>query len=480
MDPALIPKDDPAVFEMLGRADTIGTFQVESRAQMATLPIMRPKTFYDVAIEVAIIRPGPIVGDLMHPYLNRRNGYEPVDYIHESLKPVLERTLGVPLFQEQILRIVMLLADFSGAEADELRRAMGSRRSSERMEKMTDLLRLRMTTKKIPLPAQDKVIKGIGSFALYGFPESHAISFALIAYASCWLKAHRAVEFYAGLINHQPMGFYSVNTLIQDARRHGIRVRPVSCIHSEVATTVDDDHTLRLGLHRLKGLSRNTAQRIVDERNESSFLSLPDFLMRVRPGISEKRLLAGAGALNGLPETKHRREALWQAELPLHDDLLTSVVREDSAPYGSAPLAPMTPGERLHADLTAQGATTGPHPMKLWRENHAALFHTSRDLHGLRHGDFVSIAGLAICRQRPSTAKGHCFISLEDETGIANLFVPKKTFEHYQLLVTTAAYLLAHGRLQRSEGDQPTIYVTHLEMLPGAEDYSAPESHDFH
>ena len=488
VDPALIPKDDPAVFEMLGRADTIGTFQVESRAQMATLPVMRPKTFYDLAIQVAIIRPGPIVGDLVHPYLNRRNGYEPVDYIHPSLKPVLERTLGVPLFQEQVLRIAMILADFTGAEADELRRAMGSSRSSERMEKMTNTLRRRMTENSVSAQAQDKIVQSIGSFALYGFPESHAISFALIAYASCWLKVHRPVEFYVGLINHQPMGFYSVNTLIQDAKRHGIRSRPVSCIHSEVETTVIDDHALRLGLHRLKGLNSGTARRIVEERAKSPFLSLPDFLMRVRPALLEKRLLASSGALNGLPETTHRREALWQAELPLHDDMLGNVLREDPTPYRTVPLAAMTPGERLHADLSAQGATTGPHPMKLWRERFSVFsvqfsgknLSTSCDLHGLEHGAFLTIAELVICRQRPSTAKGHCFISLEDETGIANLFVPKKTFERYKPLITTEAYLLVQGRLQRGEGDQPTVYVTHLEALPGAEAYSAPASYDFH
>jgi error-prone DNA polymerase len=274
------------------------------------------------------------------------------------------------------------------------------------------------------------------------------------------------------------MGFYSVNTLIQDAKHHGIRVRPVSCVHSEVKTTVDDDRTLRLGLHRLKGLSGNTAARIVEERHKSPFLSLPDFLMRVRPSISEKRLLAGAGALNDLPKTAHRREALWQAELPFHDDLLVPAMRE--SPSVPVPLTPMTPAELLDADIMAQGATTGRHPMKLWRAGHDSSFSTSRDLHGMRHGDFVSIAGLAICRQRPSTAKGHCFISLEDECGIANLFVPKKTFEHYQLLITTEAYLLVHGRLQRTEGGLPTVYVTHLEALPGAEEYAAPESYDFH
>jgi error-prone DNA polymerase len=535
VDLAAIPKDDPAVFDLLGRADTVGTFQVESRAQMATLPVMKPKTFYDVAIEVAIIRPGPIVGDLMHPYLNRRNGREPVDFIHPLLEPVLGRTLGVPLFQEQILRTVMILADFNGAEADELRRAMGSRRSTEKMEKMTRLLRERMTLRGVATEAQDKIVKGIGSFALYGFPESHAISFALIAYASCWLKVHRAAEFYAGLINHQPMGFYSVNTLIQDAKRHGIRIQPVSCLHSAAETTVTDDHTLRLGLHRVKSLTHSTAARIVAERGNSPFLSLPDLLARVRPSLAEKRALAAAGTFNGLPNTSHRREALWQAELPLHADLLDGVpnmadgrdrppggpgecgvnerawqnlsagngpihshfIRRTAAESGpchaagslldaktlsnGSPLSPMSAAERLRADLAITGATTGAHPMKLWRQAATVVtgLATSASLHHLLAGDSVVLAGLAICRQRPSTAKGHCFISLEDEFGIANLFVPKKTFEAYRILISTEAYLLVFGKLQRSEGDQPTVYVTHLEALPGAESTPAPESHDF-
>ncbi|MCU0780164.1 MAG: DNA polymerase III subunit alpha, partial [Akkermansiaceae bacterium] len=219
VDLAAIPKDDPAVFELLCRADTVGTFQVESRAQMATLPVMRPRTFYDLAIEVAIIRPGPIVGDLVHPYLNRRNGREAVDCIHPACEEILARTLGVPIFQEQVLRMAMVMAGFSGAEADELRRAMACKRSDERMERVTAKLRARMTARGVESAVQEKIVAAIGSFALYGFPESHAISFALIAYASCWLKAHRPAEFYTGLINCQPMGFYSVNTLLQDARR---------------------------------------------------------------------------------------------------------------------------------------------------------------------------------------------------------------------------------------------------------------------
>jgi len=480
VDLAAIPKDDPAVFAMLGRADTIGTFQVESRAQMATLPIMKPKVFYDVAIQVAIIRPGPIVGDLVHPYLNRRSGREPVDFIHPSLEPILARTLGVPLFQEQVLRMAMELADFSGAEADDLRRAMAFKRSDERMGDISGKLRGRMSARGLDAATQDKVVASIGSFALYGFPESHAISFALIAYASCWLKVHRPVEFYAGLINHQPMGFYSVNTLIQDAKHHGIRVRPVSCIHSAWETTAEGESELRLGLHRLKGLSEKTGRRIVGERSDFPFISLTEFLQRVRPNLAEKRLLASSGALNGLPEIKHRREALWQAELPLYDGLLSRAEPQRGA---APPLPAMSAAERLQADLQAQGATTGPHPMALWRRGRPTgktAPWRARDLHFLAHGDPVTVAGLVICRQRPGTAKGHCFISLEDETGIANLFVPKTTFEHFRLMISTEPFLLVQGRLQRSEGDQPTVYATQIQPLAGTAGQAAPDSHDFH
>ncbi len=474
VDLATIPKDDPAVFEMLCRADTIGTFQVESRAQMATLPIMRPKTFYDLAIEVAIIRPGPIVGDLVHPYLNRRNGTEKIDCIHPDCEEILRRTLGVPLFQEQVLRMAMVVAGFTGAEADELRRAMAFKRSDERMERVTEKLRLRMTERGVRGEVQEKIIASIGSFALYGFPESHAVSFALIAYASCWLKVHHPAEFYAGLIDNQPMGFYSVNTLIQDAKRHGIRIKPVSCLWSGVLTEVEDDATLRLGLDRIKSLS--AAERIVSERMKSQFSSLEDFMSRVRPTAKEKRLLAQAGALNGLPDVTHRRSALWQVELPLHDDLLIP-----PRPNGQEFLQVMSVEERLSADYHTQGASTGPHPMGLWRERSGSRnILRATDLQNLPHGVPVTVAGLAICRQRPGTAKGHCFISMEDETGIANLFVPKKTFHRLRQVITSEPFLLAEGILQRSEGDQPTVYVLHVEPLSGIEPEHATRSHDFH
>ncbi len=474
LDLSAIPKDDPAVFDLLCRADTVGTFQVESRAQMATLPIMKPRTFYDLAIEVAIIRPGPIVGDLVHPYLNRRNGRECIDFIHPDCEEILARTLGVPLFQEQVLRMAMVVAGFTGAEADELRRAMAFKRSDERMERVTGKLRLRMTERGIASDIQQKIVESIGSFALYGFPESHAISFALIAYASCWLKVHHPAEFYAGLLNHQPMGFYSVNTLIQDAKRRKLRVLPVSCLSSAAQTDVIDDATIRLGLNRLSGLSSATIDRLLDERGREPFLMLQDFLSRVKPTAKEKRILAQAGALNDLSEVTHRRQALWQVELPLYDDLLAS-----SEP--SIVLPAMSLGERLTADFHTQGASTGPHPMRLWRELHGSKqILRARDLHILPHGLPVSIAGMAICRQRPGTAKGHCFISLEDETGIANLFVKKETFHRLRLVITSESFLLAHGIIQRSEGDQPTVFVTDIEPLPDTEAEHAGHSHDFH
>lgn len=477
VDLAQIPKDDPATYAMLCDADTIGTFQVESRAQMATLPVMRPAVFYDMAIEVAIIRPGPIVGDLVHPYLNRRNGYEDIDYIHESFQPILERTLGVPLFQEQVQQMAMAIADFSGTEADELRKAMAYKKSDDRMRLVSEKLQSRMQAKGISLDVQHRVIQSIGSFALYGFPESHAISFGLIAYASCWLKVHHPVEFFCGLINNQPMGFYSVNTLLQDARRHGIRARPVSVVHSMRETTVIDDHTMRLGLHRLKGLTAACSDRLIDERARAQFTSLADLLSRVRPSKKERRILAAAGALNDLPAVEHRRDALWQAEQLPADDLFAALER--NAPSTQV-LKPMGDGERLAVDFSIQSASTGAHPMRLWRKQHpdADLEHCE-SLNHLPHGVPVAIAGMVICRQRPGTAKGHCFISLEDEYGIANLFVPKKTFHHFRTIIVNETFLHARGHVQICEDRKPTIYVTHIAPLSTSADLIVT-SHDFH
>ncbi len=475
IDLATLPKDDPATYAMLCEADTIGTFQVESRAQMATLPIMKPEKFYDLAIEVAIIRPGPIVGNLVHPYLNRRTGREPIHYIHPSFEPILKRTLGVPLFQEQVQRMAMEIADFTGTEADELRKAMSFKKSDERMILVSEKLRDRMRAKGISIETQHQVIEAISSFALYGFPESHAISFALIAYASCWLKIHHPAEFYCGLLNNQPMGFYSVNTLLQDARHHGIRVRPVSVIHSMAETIVINDHSIRLGLHRIKGLRNATLEKLVEERSRQNFSCLTDFLQRVRPNKKERRLLAAAGTFNDLPEVSHRRDALWQAEILPSDDLFAS---QQSVPNQ---LAMMNPAERLATDFAIQSCSTGPHPMKLWREKNATskLHCHSVSILNLPHGLPIEVAGMVICRQRPGTAKGHCFISLEDEFGITNLFVPRDTFHKYRLTIVSENFLFIQGRLQITEDRKPTVFVTHLEPLSDSSKL-ATTSHDFH
>jgi error-prone DNA polymerase len=468
--------EDEAIYGMLHQSDTVGTFQVESRAQMATLSILRPNTFYEVAIQVAIVRPGPIVGGLLHPYLRRRNGLEKADWIHPEFEGVLKRTLGVPLFQEQVLEMARIIAGFTGSEAAQLRKAMSFNRSDKRMREVADKLRERMTERHVTEEVQDKVVDAVGNFALYGFPESHALSFAAIAYWSCWFKFYEPAAFYTGLLNNQPMGFYSAHSLIQDAKRHGIQVLPVSCVHSLVITEVIDRDSIRLGLHRLRGVSKETQEKIQHEREREAFDSLEDFLSRVAPNAKERRILAKSGALNDLPKVGHRRKAMWQVELPLYGDLLDGGSR-----IAEEVLPPMTMPERLASDLAIQGASTGPHPMRLWRKKHPDLRLThARELQALPHGMIARVGGLVICRQRPGTAKGHCFISLEDETGISNLFVKKENFQRLRLVIVSEPFLMAMGRVQISEGGQRTIFVDEVLPLPGSEPVHASESHDFH
>lgn len=475
VDIAKIPKDDPATFEMLSRADTIGVFQVESRAQMATLPRMKPRTFYDVVIEVAIIRPGPIQGDLVHPYLARRQGREPVTYFDDRLRPVLGRTLGVPLFQEQVLRMAMIMADFTGSEAEELRRALGFHRSPERMEKVTAKLRAAMARKGIAPDVIDRVASSIGSFALYGFPESHAISFAILAYASAWLKAHRAPEFYCGLINNQPMGFYTPATLVKDARRHGVRVRSVCAAVSKWDCEVDEDGSLRLGLRVVRGLSSEHGHALVEERMRRPFDSLEDLRRRVPLDRDELRALASIGALASF--SAHRREALWRMECALREgDLFENANAGAGACH--APLRAMTPMERLEADYEGTGLTVGPHPMALMRaELSARDVLRASDLSTMPHGRHVRVAGHAICRQRPGSAKGFCFISLEDETGISNAIVTPKMFERLRLVIVQEPFLIVAGSLQHQDG-VVSVKADAVEplMCPVS---MAFESHDF-
>jgi len=474
---AAIPRDDPAVFEMMQSADTIGVFQIESRAQMATLPRMKPACFYDVVIEVAIIRPGPIQGDLVHPYLNRRAGREPVDMIHPSLEPVLGRTLGVPLFQEQILKVAMVIADFNVDETEELRRALSFHRSDERMRKVTAKLRAAMERKGVGPDVMEKVIKGVCSFALYGFPESHAISFANLVWTSAWLKLHRPGEFFVALLNNQPMGFYSPATVLRDGKRRGLRFLPVSVLHSGWECTLEEERVIRLGFCYLRGLTADHARRIVSERARGAFASLADFRQRTRLDRDELRLLARAGALNGLAE--HRRDALWRVEEAADfAGLFAWAERRGAAPPASAPLAPMTPPQRTEADYQTTGVTVGPHPMALLRAGLPPEVWRAADLPHGRDGEWVQIAGNVICRQRPGTAKGFVFVSLEDETGIANAIVSPKLFERLRLVITQENFLIITGRLQAREN---TLIVRAEEVRRLVETpLEGSSSHDFH
>src|SRR5256714_3613904 len=510
LDLAHIPKDDEKTFEMMQKADTIGVFQIERRAQMATLPRMKPKCFYDVVIEVAIIRPGPIQGDMVHPYLARRAKKEPVTYFDDRLKPVLERTLGVPLFQEQMLKIAMIMADFSGNEAEELRRALSFHRSEERMNKVCAKMRVAMERKGIAPDKIDKIIQSISSFALYGFPESHAISFAILAYGSAYLKVHRAPEFYASLLNNQPMGFYTLATIVKDAQRHGVKVKPVCVMKSDWRCTVVDDNTFRLGLCVVNGLREEHSEELVRQRQDRQFESLEDFKRRVSLTKDEVRTLAELGALNCFAE--HRRAAMWEVEETLRDDLLTHYVcyserseeprtdswnalpsqrdpsvvgevprsaRNDSAKRSafSSPLAAMTLPERVRADYETMNLTTGPHPMKLLRESLPNIWRAI-DLVHAHHGSTIQIAGNVICRQRPGTAKGFVFISLEDETGVSNAIVEPDLFEQFRLVITEEAFLLIEGEVQNSDN---VILIKAREIRPLVhEQLVGSESHDFH
>ena len=475
VDLATIPKDDPATFDAMCAADTIGVFQIESRAQQATLPRMKPRCFYDVAIEVAIIRPGPIQGQLVHPYLARRAGREKPTYYDERLRPILERTLGVPLFQEQVLKIAMVMADFSGGEAEELRRAMSFHRSPERMARVEAKLRERMAERGVTYEVVESIIQSTKGFALYGFPESHAISFAILAYGSTWLKVHRSPEFYASLLNNQPMGFYSSSTLEKDARRHGVRTRPVCVMRSEWSCAVEaPDDAVRLGFKVVNGLNARHVESLIAERRRQPFRSRQDLLARVALDQDELRTLAALGAMNGFGG--HRRDALWSVEkpVPVEPDLFERASNAET----SSPLVQMDPMERLQADFDGMNLTTGPHSMALLRPYLRDDVWSATDLTRAKDGEQVCIAGNVICRQRPGTAKGFVFISLEDETGIANAIVAPALFEKSRLMISQEAFLLIEGKVQIAEG---TIHIKAVRIEGLARPGMAHAgSHDFH
>ncbi|MGE5835425.1 MAG: DNA polymerase III subunit alpha [Acidobacteriota bacterium] len=514
LDLARLPPDDPTVYKMLQTADTIGVFQVESRAQMATLPRLKPQHFYDLVVEVAIIRPGPIVGNMVHPYLSRRRGDEPVTYAHPSLEPVLKRTLGVPLFQEQLLRMAMVVAGFSGGEAEELRRAMGFKRSVKRMQQIEARLRAGMALNGITDAAADQIVQSITSFALYGFPESHAASFALIVYASAYLKAHFPAAFYTALLNNQPMGFYHPATLVKDAQRHGVRFAPIDVQVSDWTCRVEDDGCVRLGLMYVKGLREEAGRKIAGVKLRPSnfelqtpdksasyglrpsaigltrFTSIDDLVHRAGLRQDEGRSLAEVGALASFGGD--RRTALWQAERagrpagPLLDRESDEEQTGDSLrpsalglrPDKSSPLPSMSLLDRVRADYDGTGLTIGPHPMALARPSLATRgVQRASDLLRGRPGRRVRVAGAVITRQRPGTAKGFVFLSLEDETGIANIIVNPDVFAIYKRVIVDEPYLLVEGTLQNQDG-AVSVKADRVEGLK----HTGPrvDSHDFH
>jgi error-prone DNA polymerase len=439
--------------------------------------------------------------------LKRRQGREPVDYLHPSLEPVLARTLGVPLFQEQLLRMAMIAAGFTGGEAEELRRAFGFKRSEVRMKSVEQKLRIGMERNKIGKEVQDKIVQSIVSFALYGFPESHAASFALIAYASAYLKCHYLAAFTAAILNNQPMGFYQPATLVKDAQRHGLKVRPIDVTRSDWFCTLEkdgQDFALRIGMRYVHGLRAEIAQEIMRERAVHPFLSIDDLKLRV-PAIqkAELTMLAQIGALNFIAgkSSFHRRDALWQVERaarragPLLEKLEQSkepgeeAAQEENGEEGRgknektempavSPLQPMSPEERLIADFSGTSMTVGPHPLRYHRKRlDKQGVRSANELSRLPNGMPVRIAGAVIARQRPGTAKGFVFLSLEDETGIANAIVTPQTYEKYHLIIVHQQFLIIEGELQNQ---QNVISVKAEIVWPLSIARVETGSHDFH
>ena len=529
VDLAHLPPDDPAVYTALQNADTIGLFQVESRAQMSCLPRLRPANFYDIVVQVAIIRPGPIVGNMVHPYLKRRQKREEVTYAHPDLEPILRRTLGVPLFQEQLLRMAMTCAGFSGGEAEELRRAFGFKRSEARMKKIEVKLRQGLKRNGITGKTQDEIVQAISSFALYGFPESHAASFALLAYASAYLKCNYLAAFTAAVLNNQPMGFYQPFTIIKDAQRHGLKVLPIDITCSDWLCTIEREgvgdwesggrgegesegqgdwvtwgvgpvsgpsispplpvphsplrpapHSLalRLGLKYVKGLSEQAGRTIERERAVSPFAGLDDLRHRV-PDLRkvELRKLAAVGALNFMhTPSVNRRDALWQVERvartpgKLYEQLLPE--------NADSPLEAMTITERVDADFRGTGLTIGKHPVAYHRQKLNRLKALRAiDIRQLNDGNFVRVAGWVIVRQRPGTAKGFVFLSLEDETGVSNIIVTPQLFDRYRQELVAHPFLLIEGLLQNQD-NVVSVKASRIEPLPFK--VAAAPSHDFH
>jgi len=449
---ATLPAEDPQTYEMIQRADTVGVFQIESRAQMAMLPRHRPENFYDLVIQVAIVRPGPIQGDMVHPYLRRRRGEEPVDYPSEDLKAVFERTLGVPLFQEQVMKLAIVAAGYTAGEADQLRRAMAAWKRHGGMEHHRERIIRGMLERGYTAEFAARLFEQIKGFGSYGFPESHAASFAGIVYASCWLKCHEPAAFACALLNAQPMGFYGPSQIVQDAQRHGIAVRPIDVRHSDWDCTLEDDGrdqpALRLGLRQVRGFREDVAERMSAARAARAFVDVTDLCARTGIDRRQQELLAEAGALRGL--AGHRHRAKWavagvESQLPLFGR---------ASPAEEAIVLPVpSVAENLQSDYARTGLSLGPHPLQLIRPRlRAARYADSRSLRNQPHQSLVRAAGLVTQRQRPQTASGVTFITIEDEHGAINVVVWSQVAERQRRAYLEARLLGVEGQWECVDG----------------------------
>jgi error-prone DNA polymerase len=468
---------------MISRADTIGVFQIESRAQMSLLPRLKPRCFYDLVISVAIIRPGPIQGGMIHPFLRRRDGLERVHYAYEPLRAVLEKTLGVPLFQEQAMRLAIVAAGFTPGEADELRRVMTHKRSHERMEAMRVRLVSGMAQRGIAPAESETIFRQLLGFAGYGFPESHAASFALLVYASAWIKRYHPAVFASALLDSQPMGFYAPHTIVEDAKRHGVEVRGVDVQYSEWGSTLEggesgqragpgDVPALRLGLAVVKGLPRSVGESVAAARRHAPFVSAADLARRAGLSRAVMARLAEAGALRSLAPERH--DALWRALSITSGSAQEDLFAGRELPEPEVALPATTAAEEVARDFATTGLSDRAHPMAMLRPALASRkIRSARELARLADGSRVDVAGLVIIRQRPQTASGIVFVSLEDETGIANLVVMPDVYEKYRPVVRGTSFLTVRGRVERN-GAVVNVRVSELAPLQPARDLSIP------
>ena len=469
-----LPADDSAVYTMISRADTIGVFQIESRAQMSMLPRLRPATFYDLVIEVAIVRPGPIQGDMVHPYLRRRQGLEPVTYPSEAVRETLERTLGIPIFQEQVIKLAMVAAGFSPGEADQLRRSMAAWRRHGDLHDFEQRLIDGMSQRGYPEQFSHQVFQQILGFGEYGFPESHAASFALLVYVSAWLKHYYPTAFTCALLNSQPMGFYTSRQLIDDLRRHKGKVYEIDVCFSSRESTLEGD-ALRLGLHLVKGLSRNGAEQLLIARKHRAFLNVADLARRAQLNRGDLEALAAADALHSL--AGHRYRARWAcAGIKTEHPLLQNTVMQEATPLLKAP----TEGENLVADYASTGLSLGRHPLALLRKQLDRLrLHSVMHIHSRKHGSSARTGGIVTNRQSPGSAAGVIFLTLEDETGLVQVIVWPDLAQQQRKILLQARLIVVDGEIQR-EGEVLHLIAKRLEDHSHLLGRLVTQSRDFH